>query len=111
MWQLGEDMSPQRKAFIDRLADALIGIGERNTPERRMARAERGEGLANIGCGLWIFAVGVLAPLSRYFHRTGGLDGPVGVAVSIGIAIAVIAFVGFVLGWAFRKGWRAGDTR
>jgi hypothetical protein len=104
-------MPPQRKAFIDRFADALINWGQPDNPDRKQVRDNASSDLGNIGCGLWVLGVVVLAPLSRYFHRTGGLDGPTGVAAAIGISIAILAAVGFILGWAFRKGWRTADKK
>lgn len=67
------------------------------------------EDLAGIGCLLQAFGIAVLAPLSRYFHRTGGLDGPIGVVVAIALAAILVVAIVFVLGWAFRKGWKAAD--
>ncbi len=69
------------------------------------------EDLAGLGCLLQVFALAVLAPLSRYFHRTGGLDGPIGIAIAIALAAVVVVAIVFVLGWAFRKGWKAADKR
>ncbi len=96
-------MPPERKAFIDRFADALINWGQPDNPDRKQVRDNASSDLGNIGCGLWVLGVVVLAPLARYFHRTGGLDGPTGVAAAIGISIAILAAVGFILGWAFLR--------
>ena len=104
-------MSPKRKAFIDRFADALIGWGQPDNPDRKAVRDNAAADLGSMGCFIWALGMFVVIPLSRYFHRTGGLDGPVGVAVSIGISVATIAVVGFILGWAFRKGWRSAGKK
>ncbi len=67
------------------------------------------EDLAGIGCFLQVLGLAVIAPLSRYFHRTGGLDGPIGVVIAIAIAALVVVAIVFVLGLAFRRGWRAAN--
>jgi hypothetical protein len=45
----------------------------------------------------------------RFYRDSGGLQGPVGVALVVVAAAAFFVLAFFVMGWALRKGWRAAD--
>ena len=63
----------------------------------------------DVAIGLYGF--GFLAfGLYRYFRVSNPLDGPLGVLLVVVVAAGLFVLMFFVMGWAFRKGWRTADS-
>lgn len=48
--------------------------------------------------------------IQRWFAEADRLNGPLGVALLALAVLLAAAAVFFVVGWAFRKGWKAADA-
>lgn len=98
-----EGLISRQRGFLDALADLLIKSG---SPRAKKAWRRGYDKLSNI---FFVSAVGLfaLAGWNRAFRSSGGMDGPGGTVVVVGLILAGLVVFGFIMGWALRKGWKA----
>ena len=98
----------RQRGFLDALADLLIKFG---SPQGKKTWNRGIDGLKRLAeFGLMLAALVFFAAIAnRAFQSSGGMDGPGGTVVVVGLVLVGLVAFGFIFGWALRKGWKAAD--